>query len=931
MIRYFNLRILSIFLFCAFIHGFVSQVNAQQTQNFEKKAKDELEARGVTEDELRTKLLEKGIDVDNLKNMDPNQVIQMQAEIETAIQEIQAEKSHTDSSSSKVKETTTNKEKKSQTNNNTSKKNNSNLDPRSRYLESTKRMSVNDTMPDKNILLDSMPPAAIWGQEIFRNQSLDVYKDADNIKPPDSYVLGVGDQITVTIWGQSQLNEIYEINTDGYITPTRMPRIFLKGATMNRAREILKNYFRKFYRFNPNEFQVSVNYSRTININIFGEVFQAGGYTLPAINTAFNALIATGGPTNLGSVRKIKLIRNGKESNIDIYKFMADPSIQKDYYLENNDIIQVPVAERVVAIEGYINRPMRYELIDGENLNKLIHFAGGLKPDAIKSTIQVTRIQKDKKIVLTVRYADLLEKKTDFELIKGDEILISGIKTKSEDYVFVKGEVRAEVKSQYKEGLKVSELIKNVQFTPQSNLDNAFIKRTNPDQTISLLRINLKDLLAGKINGDKELQPMDELTIFKLSDYTEKGYVSVSGTTRKTGKYFIDPNKDLRVKDVVLLAGGLKPDAWPNAYIFRSKQGNQKDVQVIRVAITKAMADDASDQNILLEPFDSLVFLSEKDFSENLFIDVRGSVKSPGMYKFGDGMQIMDAISMAGGFQYEAATNRVEIFRIIIKENEPTQTVVKRFEVKRDLRYENEGSIVELEPFDIIVIRSQPEFEFQQIVTLGGEVKYPGPYALIKANERLSEIIERAGGLTPEAFEGGASLYRTEENTGYVVMELDQALRKPNSRYDYILKDGDRIEIPKQKDLVKIKGATNARELYPDKFLDSENAITVAYYEGKSAKFYVNHFAAGVSKFGDPKKITVQHANGRIERPRSILFATIYPTVSKGSVINVGAKEQKKIEQLNKEKKDIDWAKVTADVLAQATTIISLILLLDRL
>jgi polysaccharide export outer membrane protein len=161
-------------------------------------------------------------------------------------------------------------------------------------------MSVNDTMPDKNILLDSMPPAAIWGQEIFRNQSLDVYKDADNIKPPDSYVLGVGDQITVTIWGQSQLNEIYEINTDGYITPTRMPRIFLKGATMNRAREILKNYFRKFYRFNPNEFQVSVNYSRTININIFGEVFQAGGYTLPAINTAFNALIATGWTDQFG-------------------------------------------------------------------------------------------------------------------------------------------------------------------------------------------------------------------------------------------------------------------------------------------------------------------------------------------------------------------------------------------------------------------------------------------------------------------------------------------------------------------------------------------------------------------------------------------------------------------------------------------------------
>ena len=192
----------------------------KQTQNFEK-AKDELEAwgnRGWTEDKIIGK---KGIDVDNLKTWIQIRWSRCKLKSKQLFKKYKLRNPIIDSSSSKVKETTKQRKRNLKQTITQVKKNNSNLDPRSRYLESTKRMSVKWHDAWQNILLDSMPPAAIWGQEIFRNQSLDVYKDADNIKPPDSYVLGVGDQITVMIWGQSQLNEIYEINTDGYITPTR--------------------------------------------------------------------------------------------------------------------------------------------------------------------------------------------------------------------------------------------------------------------------------------------------------------------------------------------------------------------------------------------------------------------------------------------------------------------------------------------------------------------------------------------------------------------------------------------------------------------------------------------------------------------------------------------------------------------------------------
>ncbi len=894
---------------------------SQQKQLIENQAKKELQSKGITEDELRQHLAEKGIDLDALENLPETEVLSLQEEIKTAIRELEEKKavqrknqnapSAIDDKSNRKTESL--KEANNKPIHDTDNTGSQPLDTATSLLEY--EMSKKDSV-------------AIWGQHIFRNKRLALYKQAQDIKPPPSYILGVGDRISISIWGISQLNETYELNEEGYIIPQRMPRIFLKGVALSRAKAILQNYFKRFYRFEANQFDISLNYSRTINVNIFGEVYQYGGFTMPAINTGFNALVAAGGPTNIGSVRKIKLIRKGVISYLDVYKFMDNPILEKDYYLENNDIIQVPVAEKVISIRGAVNRPFQYELLHNEELNQLILYAGGLKANAIQKTIQVERIQNDRKIIIDVPYSDLISKGGDFALKKGDKVTVFAIKTEAENLVYVKGEVRTESSYEYIKEMKLSELLKRIEFTPESNLQFAFIKRKNTNNTYSLLRVNLENVLQKNSKDDITLQANDELIVYKQSVYVDKSFVIVNGAVRLPGNFNLNPNQDIRVKDMILLAGGLKPDAFNFGFLFRLKSNNLNNYEIVRLPVKDIMEDINTTDNIYLRPYDSLVILSQSSFSELAYVEISGAVKLPGRYAYGQGMSARDLISLASGFTYFAATNRIEVFRVIIKNNEPTKTIVKSIVSSKNL--EEQDADFKLDPYDIVVVRSQPEFQFQQMVQLEGELRFPGPYALLNPNEKITDLIQRAGGLTVEAFPEGATLFRANDNIGYVVLDLKEALDKPNSRFNFILKESDVIFIPKQKDLVRISGATNAKDLYPDKMLLNNNTISVAYHEGKSARFYIDHYAAGVSDNGDVKKITVEHANGKISKTKRFLFFRSYPEVYKGSVINVGLKETS-AEKQKKVKKDVDWGKVVADTIGQATAILSLILLIDRL
>lgn len=911
---FMRLSITTIFLFLLNL-----TVIAQSKNVLLDKAYTEIEKRGITEEELKTKLEARGLDIEELKEMEPEEAMRYQDEVEGAIKELEAEKQKKVKTPSAIDTKMLPKKK-------------------GEPIDSIKKNPLADKMRRDSLIRDSilnpksdsLKKVEIWGQHIFKNRSLPIYESATDVKAPDTYILGVGDQVTVAIWGISQFNEVFEINSEGYITPARMPRIFLKGTSLGRAKSMLSNYFRRFYRFNSNQFEVSIASTRIVQVNIVGEVEHYGSFTLPALNTVFNALVASGGPNKIGSVRKINLVRNGSSRTIDVYKFLLDPSSVGDVSLENNDYIQVPTVGKVVSIVGAINRPFKYELIEGEELNKLIYYAGGLKEDAIVKTIQVERFENDKKIVLDVAFKDLLEKRGDFRLRNGDVVTVYSVKTENEDFVFVKGEVRTESSYNYSEGLTLGELIKKVDFTYESDLSNAFLRRNNPDKTINIIRVNLINVRKGLAEASIKLRPQDELEVFKLASFVDKTYVSVSGAVRNSGRFALNVREDLKVKDLILLSGGLKANTWNNAYLFRSEDGSRKELQVIRLPINEIMNSESSDKNIYVKAYDSLVVLSGVQFSEYSYIEISGAIKSPGKYQFSKSLSLRDAITLADGFTFSAASNKIDIYRIQIVDNQPTKTVVKSIETKKDLSSNEQGAEFILEPYDVIVVRNQPNFELQKIVNIEGEVLYPGPYAILNNNERISDVIKRAGGLTDEAFVEGATLHRTADEIGYIVMDLEDAMRSYNSRNNMLIKDKDFISVPKRKDFVRISGETNASSLYPDKLLSSNNAINVAYFDGKRADYYINNFAAGINQNADPSKITVEHANGRLESTKRTLFGRVYPKVYKGSIINVGTKDAKKIAE-KKNRKDIDWAKVVADSIAQATGVLSLILLIQRL
>jgi hypothetical protein len=295
-------------------------------------------------------------------------------------------------------------------------------------------------------------------------------------------------------------------------------------------------------------------------------------------------------------------------------------------------------------------------------------------------------------------------------------------------------------------------------------------------------------------------------------------------------------------------------------------------------------------------------------------------------------MTLVDVLSLAGGFTFSAASNRIDLFRVEMKDNQATKTIIATVEIDRDLNLINNDNSIELQPFDQIVVREVPEFEFQRNVMIEGEVRYPGPYALTTDNEKLRSVVERAGNLTLEAFPQGATLFRSLDSIGYVVIDLDEAMKNPKSKFNIILKDGDLIQVPKQQDLVRIIGYTNAAQLYPDRILNEQNGIAVPYHARKNARYYIDEFAAGVGPEGDACEITVEHANGQIERTRNYGLFKSYPRVKPGSVIRVGKEvEKKKSSSNNEEKEEVDWGKVFANSVAQATTILSLILLLQRI
>ena len=1019
------------FIACAIIFCLlsVSSTFAQVPPITESQARAELDKLGMTEEDFRAKLMERGIDIDQIDLNKPSELARLQKAVEEIEAEVKGANGNTDTpninkgevpstiiegETTKVEDTVSEEVKEAATTVNEISEG------------AVEGEMVEPVLADgiKEVKDEVLPPSIIYGQHIFRNKDIMSYVEGASIQAPNTYVLGAGDKIGISLWGISELDVILEISKDGYIKPQGMSRINLKGITLGKAKELLRSRFANYYRFGKDQFEVTVTYPRPITVHIVGEVMNSGSFTMPAVNTAFNALAAAGGPSDIGSVRNIKIIRpGGKNKEMDIYEYLLDPTITKDYYLEDNDIIHIEVAEKLISVQGAVRRPFKYELKPNEQLKDLVKYAGGLRPNAYQGNFQVKRFINDSEKIIDVNYGELVNSTSDFNLNGGDGVVIGTIPKPYKNFVEITGSVDLPGRYELEAGMTISKLIEKGVLAEGSRTDIAYLLRTSDEGILRYSKININDAttnlqssenivlqpkdklvilssknytdqyeiaisgavrtpstykyntgdslkindlitLAGglkeeatdfayvyrkELTGSQEkeyvridiknalenpdsgdnlvLKPNDRVEVFSIFTYKDEFKVSITGAVRNPSEYNYDATEKLSVEDLVILSGGLRPDATDFAYIYRTDSINNKDKEYIRIDIKNALENPSSPDNVVLEPRDQIQILSKLTYIDDFSVRVGGAVRSPGEYQYHPSLTLKDALTLSGGLKLTASTNRIDIFRIIINGNEPIKSIVATVAVDENLEMSSE---FKLEPFDQIVVRSVPEFELQQFVTIEGEVKYPGPYALIDDNEKLTNLIKRAGGLTKESFPAGATLYREDGGTGFVVLRLDEALKSNNDIHNFILKKGDVITIPKQKDLVTITGATRAIELYPENIAKS-GKINVAYHKRKRAKWYVDEYAAGIGENGRSRLITVEYPNGEIKRTKNFLFFKVYPQVTEGSVVKVGVKPPKPPKAAGEKREKIDWGKTLADSLAQATAILSLVLLVQSL
>jgi protein involved in polysaccharide export with SLBB domain len=876
---------------------------SQQLSGNEQQIRKELQSRGVDEESLRQRLAENGINPDSIQNASPEDL----ATIQSLVEELEKEAA----------------EKKQDT-----------LVP----IEpgpSQREVKINQK-PEKQPSgepIEQTEKTTEQTVELFGHRYFNVPFERRDIPllVNEAYILGSGDVLTVSIWSaNAQFDRSFIVNNNGYIRLSdASQRIFVRGMTLAEAREKIRTRFRQFYRFGAGEFSVTLESARNIQVSVFGEVNNPGGISFAATFNVLDAIRMAGGLTEKGSVRQIRVIGpSGNIDQFDLYEYLQAPETIQRLFMEDGTIIHVPVCQQLIDLTGAIRQPARYEILKGDGLLDILALAGGFEVDAYARAVQVERFEEDTRTLFDVDILEMRKKGNDFELQNGDIIHVKSIGEEARNFVVVQGEVVNPGRFQRTEGMRIAGLLDKAGLKPESKTDFAFLKRKQEDGTSTYLRLNLDDIVDHPDLGTNLLlNDLDTLTVWPKHRFVDDGTISVEGAIRFPGEYKYDYAQKLHFSDALILAGGLSRDASGIAFIHRSDPLKPNEKQYIRVNLERLDTNLVYHENLVLEPFDRIEILSRNLFTEYTTVRISGPVNQPGEYQYGENMTLKDLVILSGGFKLGASTRNIEISRVLLRENQPTEITIAKVDVGENFfeADDNSDGFI-LEPYDHVKVRYVPEFEFQQDVEVLGEVKYPGIYTLNSKNEKIADLIRKAGGLTREAFPDGATLYRLEDSIGYIVLNLANALDEPGSKYNYILKDGDVIEIPKMKDFVSITGATKAHELYDKKLLRNPGGINVPYHENKKAGYYIRKYTGGLADNANRSSIFVEHPNGEIEKAGHFLLFTNYPEVRKGSVIRVGAKPPEK-EKTAEDKKEVDWSKVISDALAQAMTIFTLILL----
>lgn len=860
-----------------------SEVSAQTpTPQVMEQIRSGLTSKGLTEEEVKLRLRSRGIDIDK---MTQEELIENRGIIEQTVNEMEAEKKANVG------------EKK--------------LAPpvEAKPLENIQE-SIEEVLTDKaqGILADSLPTSSIYGHKVFRENSLAIYRVSKDASPPESYVLGPGDKINILIFGKAQADLQYEINEAGFISPATMPKIFLSGLTLKQAKEMLIARFSRFYAFNSDQFALTLNTSRTLTVNIFGEVERQGSYTTSALNTALNALSVSGGPTEFGSVRNIQIIRGKSKKILDVYAFMRNPIKQFDFYLQNNDIIYVPVAEKIVKIEGAVNRPMRYELTEEEGMKELLEYAGGLKIDAYSNFVQVHGYENNSIVIRDYDLAEVLKGKSKLVFKNGDIITIRAINNPLKSFVQINGAVRYGGGYELKTTKSLKALLQKAILMPEAKTDQAFIIRKLIDKSTMILAVSIDSIQAGT-SKDLELQSEDEIIVYDKAGFTELFKVAVLGEVRAPFERNFNYNGRISIQEAINLAGGLKPAAAEFAYIYRTDPFKTKRTEYISINLPQTM-------NEILLPGDRLIILNKDLYERESSISIGGDVRTPVQLRFDSSLSIKDLITIAGGLTISSDYTKIEVFRLNFEFSKTPVRILLKLSVDKEFNLTGNSVDFRLQPFDMVVVRTISDFKMQETARISGEIKSAGPYYLRRSKYHFSDLIKDAGGFLEEADVYNISLVRYADNSGLIVFNAEEALNnKRKLKKDPILWPGDYISVPRLSNTVKIDPVGTNYVLGAN-----QNALQITYQGNMSAAKYVRNYAGGFVKEADLKTLRVTSGNGGVRATKRFLFFKIYPEVHPGDRITVSVRPPEEVRK-KREIKPFDTDKFVSRLLAVFTTL----------
>ena len=766
-------------------------------------------AAGTSQAQIVTKLMQKGVDIDQIRRvkkkyerMAKNQGLGMttDAEEETSNNRLRGNTTKDKATTDKVTPQYRVKDGRITTNN------------KNRYVydetnEDWLMMQdeLNEFMPDTTTMFERLMAEKmqkkVFGRDIFNNKEL-TFEPNMNIATPQNYRLGPGDAVFIDVYGASQKTIEDTVSPDGTVTIEGFGPVYISGMTVEQANSKLRSTLGA--RYSSSKIKLTVGQTRSIMVNVMGEVENPGTYTLPAFATVFHALYMAGGTNDIGTMRNIKIYRNNRlVSTVDIYDYILNGKLTGNVRLADNDVISVGTYDCLVNVTGKVKRPMYYEMKKNESVGTLLKYAGGFTGDAYKKSVRVVRKTGKEYSVYNVDEFDM----SSFQIADEDSVSVDSILPRFSNMVEIKGAVFRP--GMYQVGGNINS-IRTLIECPDGLLEEAFtdtavMHRMKSVRTLEVIPVDVEGILSGKV-ADMPIQNNDVLFIPTKQEMMEQQTITIHGEVNYPGTYKYAENETL--EDFVLQAGGLKQTASTVKVDVARRVSNPKawttdslTARTFSFALKDGFVIDG-EPGFKLMPYDEVYVRKSPGYYKQQNVKVEGEVMFSGTYTLSKKNQrLSDIIKEAGGVNDRAFTEGARLER---KTNEDER---KRMEAALKTAKE------QLEALEL------------DAATVNKKID-------LKNSEKIKKFE------VPETYTVG--------------IELDKALANPGGDADIVLREGDRIVVPQYNGTVKINGAV----MYPN---------TVGYQKGKKAKYYINQ-AGGYSNKAKKSQAYIIYMNGTIAK-----------------------------------------------------------------